>query len=45
MDYIIEKLPRQPIPYMRRVGAYGIENFELMTTLKDWANQRDLFTR
>ena len=43
MNYTIEKLPLQPILYMRRVGAYGIENFELMTALKEWANSKDLF--
>jgi len=43
MNYTIENLPSQPILYMRRVGAYGLENFELMTTLKEWASSKDLF--
>jgi len=43
MDYTIEKLPTQPVLYMRRTGAYGVENFKLMAALKDWASSRDLF--
>jgi len=35
MDYTIEKLSSQPILYMRRTGAYGVENFKLMTALKE----------
>lgn len=42
MDFIIEQLPAQPVIYIRRVGAYGTENYELMGTLKEWANQRGL---
>ena len=37
MDYIIEQLPIQPILYMRRTGAYGAENYELMESLKKYA--------
>ena len=43
MDYTIEKLPSQPILYMRRTGAYGAENFKLMTALKEWASSKGLF--
>jgi len=43
MDYTIEKLPSQPILYMRRIGAYGVENFKLMTALKEWASSKGLF--
>lgn len=43
MEYKIEKLPSQPVLYMRRVGAYGTPNFELMTKLKDWAIEKNLF--
>ena len=42
MDYIIEQISAQPILYMRRTGAYGNENYKLMTALKEWANQRRL---
>jgi len=42
MDFIIEQLPNQPIVYMRRTGAYGSENYKLMETLKEWANQKGL---
>lgn len=42
MDYIIEQLPIQPIIYMRRVGAYGSENYKLMAALKEWADRKGL---
>ena len=42
MDYIIEQLPIQPILYMRRTGAYGAENYELMESLKKYAFNRGL---
>lgn len=40
MDFVIEKLPAQPILYMRRTGAYGVENYKLMESLKKWALDR-----
>jgi DNA gyrase inhibitor GyrI len=43
MDFIIEKLPSQPIVFIRRTGAYGVENNTLMATLKEWADKRGLF--
>ena len=43
MDYIIEQLPEQPVLYMRRIGAYGIKNYELMAEMKKWADMRGLF--
>jgi len=43
MDYTIEDLPSQTILYMRRIGAYGVENFKLMTALKEWASSKDMF--
>ncbi|MCL2698051.1 MAG: GyrI-like domain-containing protein [Oscillospiraceae bacterium] len=43
MDFIIEQLPVQLIVYMRRVGAYGSENYKLMAALKEWANHKGLF--
>lgn len=42
MTFVIEQLPIQSIVYMRRIGAYGSENYELMAALKEWANQKDL---
>lgn len=42
MQYFIEQLPVQPIIYMRRTGAYGTENYSLMSALKEWANQKGL---
>jgi DNA gyrase inhibitor GyrI len=43
MDYNIEQLPTQQIVFMRRTGAYGIENYALMATLKEWAKCNGLF--
>jgi len=43
MDLNIEQLPIQPIVYMRRIGAYGPENYKLMAALKEWARRRGLF--
>jgi len=42
MDCIIEQIPAQPIIYMRRIGAYGIENYKLMESLKEWAKLKGL---
>jgi DNA gyrase inhibitor GyrI len=43
MDFVIEQLPVQPVLYMRRTGAYGVENYKLMETMKEWAKQKNLF--
>ena len=43
MNYIIEQFPEQPVLYMRRIGAYGVENYELMAEMKKWADMRGLF--
>lgn len=32
----VEMIPRQRVVYMRRTGAYGIENYVLMETFKSW---------
>ncbi len=42
MAFMIEQIPVQPIVYMRRIGTYGMENFHLMASLKEWANQKGL---
>ena len=43
MDFFMEQLPAQPMLFMRRTGAYGIENNKLMETLKEWAKRKGLF--
>ena len=43
MNFIIEQLPEQPVLYMRRIGAYGVENYELMAEMKKWVDMRGLF--
>ena len=43
MNFIIEQFPEQPVLYMRRIGAYGVENYELMAKMKKWADMRGLF--
>lgn len=42
MKFMIEKLPVQPMVFMRRVGAYGSENYRLMASLKEWAEPKGL---
>ena len=42
MDFIIEQLPIQSTVYMRRTGAYGSENYQLMAAMKEWANRNGL---
>ncbi|MGL6108068.1 AraC family transcriptional regulator [Romboutsia sp.] len=38
----IEKIEKCRVAYMRRVGAYGFENFALMEKLKQWASEKKL---
>jgi AraC family transcriptional regulator len=42
MNVKIEELPGYRIAYMRRIGAYGPDNVQLMQKLKKWAITRDL---
>lgn len=42
MDFVMEQLPVLPILYMRRTGAYGGENYQLMEALKKWADGQGL---
>lgn len=42
MDARIEKLPPCRIAYMRQIGPYGAENYQLMQRFKRWALSRDL---
>ena len=37
-----EFIPALPIVYMRRVGAYGKDNFMLMQAMKDWIQRKSL---
>lgn len=39
----LEKIENCRLAYMRRVGAYGVENFKLMESLKEWAANNNLF--
>ncbi|MCL2840502.1 MAG: GyrI-like domain-containing protein [Defluviitaleaceae bacterium] len=43
MDFTSEHIPTLPVLYMRRIGAYGVENHKLMESLKTWARQKGLF--
>ena len=43
MDVKIEKLPEYRIAYMRRIGPYGSDNFQIMQNLKKLAITRNLF--
>lgn len=40
----IERWAAQPVLYMRRTGAYGLENYALMRRFKDWLWANGLFT-
>lgn len=42
MNIEIEQLADQQVIFMRRVGAYGPENFKLMNALKQWADKKGL---
>ena len=43
MDFIVEKMPAYRIVYIRKVGAYGINNVQVMEELKQWAKVNNLF--
>ena len=40
---IQEKIPPSEVIYMRSTGAYGIENYKLMATFKEWLKENDLY--
>lgn len=42
MQIHLERLPSDPILYMRRTGSYGPENHQLMEQFKAWADRRGL---
>lgn len=39
----LEEMKSSLVVYMRRVGAYGIENNKLMERFKDWVKKNSLF--
>ena len=39
----IEVIEPSPVVYMRRVGAYGAENYTLMQDMKEWINRNNLW--
>lgn len=44
MNFTTELMPDFNLIYIRRTGAYGPENIELMETFKKWASKFDLLT-
>lgn len=44
LNRTIERWAAQPVIYMRRTGAYGLENYALMRRFKDWLWANGLFT-
>lgn len=42
MKYKIEYIQNQYFAYMRRIGAYGDENYKLMSNFKAWADKNEL---
>lgn len=43
MEIKEEKIPNHRIAYMRRIGAYGAENYQLMARMKEWAKLHQFF--
>lgn len=39
----IENIPANRVLYMRRTGAYGAENNQLMQNMKDWIDKHNLW--
>ena len=44
MKYYIEEMYDHKVIYMRRMGQYGVENYNLMCKMKAWADERGLLT-
>jgi DNA gyrase inhibitor GyrI len=44
MKAYTETIAAQPIVYMRRIGAYGADNFILMHEMKEWITGHNLWT-
>jgi len=44
MQTHIENIPSSPIAYMRRIGAYGEQNYKLMQEMKQWIKDRNLWS-
>ena len=45
MKMSIEKIPPYRIAFIRRVGAYGVENIATMENLKSWAKSNGLLDK
>jgi DNA gyrase inhibitor len=45
MTYQIEEMPESRVAYIRKIGAYGVDNYALMEKLKAWAKANALFTK
>lgn len=43
MTIHLEKIPAHPVVYMRRIGAYGEQNFKLMQDMKEWIRHQELW--
>lgn len=43
MTIHLEKIPAHPVVYMRRIGAYGEQNFKLMHDMKEWIRHQELW--
>lgn len=43
MKIHVENISACSIVYMRRVGAYGEQNFKLMQSMKDWVQSQNLW--
>lgn len=43
MSIHVETTPAAAVVYMRRVGAYGEQNFKLMQTMKEWVRKQSLW--
>jgi DNA gyrase inhibitor GyrI len=45
MNIHVEKIPAASVVYMRRIGAYGEQNFKLMQRMKEWVQSRNLWDK
>lgn len=43
MNFNVEEIPSYRIAYIRRLGAYGVGNVQVMENLKAWAKAKNLF--
>jgi len=45
MEYVIEEIEEKNFLYMRRVGEYGEENYELMSKMQKWIIENNLWNK